>query len=63
MEIFLLNLILQKILLQKAFCLVLKNNGIVILDYDKVLQEVEVNDKLGYIKPIFKDADKEKNIL
>lgn len=43
--------------------LVLKNNGIVILDYDKVLQEVEVNDKLGYIKPIFKDADKEKSIL
>ena len=43
--------------------LVLKNNGIVILDYDKVLQELEVNDKLGYIKPIFKDADKEKSIL
>jgi putative DNA primase/helicase len=43
--------------------LVLKNNGIVILDYDKCLSDVEVNDKLDYIKPIFKDKESESSIL
>ena len=43
--------------------LVLKNNGVIVIDYDKCLKDIEVNDKLGYIKPIFKDADTEANIL
>lgn len=43
--------------------LVLKNNGVVIIDYDKCLKDIEVNDELGYIKPIFKDAETEQSIL
>lgn len=45
--------------------LVLNNNsgGLVVIDYDKVLKGIEVNDKLGYIKPIFKDAETEQRVL
>lgn len=43
--------------------IVLKNNGIVILDYDKVVKDIEVNDDLGYIKPIFKDKETEQRVL
>lgn len=43
--------------------LVLKNNGIVILDYDKCISDIEVNDKLGYIKPIFKSKELESSIM
>ena len=43
--------------------LVLKNNGIVVIDYDKVVSRVEINKDLGYIKPIFTDKDKETSIM
>jgi hypothetical protein len=43
--------------------LVLKNNGIVILDYDNCLSDVEVNDDLGYVKPIFKGKESESSIM
>lgn len=43
--------------------LVLKNNGIVILDYDNCLSDIEVNDELGYIKPIFKSKELESSIM
>lgn len=40
-----------------------KSGGLVVIDYDKVLKDIEVNDKLGYIKPIFKDAETEQRVL
>lgn len=43
--------------------LVLKNNGIVVIDYDKVVSRVEINKDLGYCKPIFTDKDKETSIM
>lgn len=43
--------------------LVLKDNGIVVIDYDKVVSRVEINKDLGYIKPIFTDKDKETSIM
>lgn len=43
--------------------LILKNNGIVAIDYDKCLQDIEVNDKYGYIKPIFIDKSTETSIM
>lgn len=43
--------------------LVLKNNGIVVIDYDRVVSRVEINKDLGYSKPIFIDKDKETSIM
>lgn len=43
--------------------LVLKNNGIVCIDYDNCIARVEVNKDLGYIKPIFKNKDLESRIM
>lgn len=42
--------------------IILKDNGIIILDYDKCIDSIEVNDDLGYTKPIFK-KDIEQDIL
>ena len=42
--------------------LILKNNGVVIIDYDKCLSDIEINDKYGYIKPIFKNNELETSI-
>lgn len=42
--------------------LILKNNGIVVIDYDNCIKDVEISDKYGYTKPIFKDAITEQQI-
>lgn len=43
--------------------IVLKNNGLVCIDYDNCIKGYEVNKDLGYKKPLFIDADTEKRIL
>lgn len=43
--------------------LVLKNNGVICIDYDNCIDRVEVNNDLGYIKPIFKSKELETSIM
>lgn len=43
--------------------LVLKNNGIICIDYDKCIDRIEVNKDLEYIKPIFKSKELESSIM
>lgn len=40
-----------------------KNNGIIAIDYDKCIKDYEINDDLGYKKPIFTDTESEQRIL
>lgn len=42
--------------------IVLKDNGVCILDFDKCIDRIEVNNELGYSKPIFK-KDKANDTL
>lgn len=43
--------------------IVLKNNGIVAIDYDKCIKDIEINKKYGYKKIIFNDRGREGCIL
>ena len=43
--------------------IVCKNNGIVCIDYDKCIKDYEINNDLGYTKPIFTDDATEQRIL
>lgn len=43
--------------------IVLKNNGIVCIDYDKVIKDFKYSSKYGYTKAVFIDDDTESRIL
>lgn len=43
--------------------IVLKNNGIVVLDYDKCIKDIEINKKYGYKKVIFNSRSRQECIL
>lgn len=43
--------------------IVLKNNGIVCIDYDKVIKDIKYSSKYGYTKAVFIDDDTESRII